>query len=78
MACNCKKANELQDRYGIPQEESILKKVYIVSFKILVMLIGLVFGIVLVPIIICTLIYNQVFRAGKPLRIPKWLSKFIR
>jgi hypothetical protein len=78
MACNCKKANELQDKYGIPQEESLLKKTYIILFKIFVMLLGLVLGIVVVPIVICALIYNQIFRAGKPLKLPRWLSKFLK
>ena len=78
MACNCKKANELQDKYGIVQEESMLKKAYVVIFKIFVMLLGLVLGIVIVPIVIFALIYNQVFRAGKPLKLPRWLSKFLR
>ena len=78
MACNCKKANELQDAYGIPQEESMMKKAYMLLFKIFVMLLGLVFGVVIVPVVICALIYNQIFRAGKPLKLPRWLSKFLK
>jgi hypothetical protein len=77
MGCNCKKANNLLDKYGVEQEESILSKVNRTAWKLIVILIGFVLGIVLVPIVVVMAIYYQVF-LGKPIKMPKWVVKYIK
>ena len=77
MSCNCKKALELEKKYGVEVKETLLQKTSRVTMKIAVLLIGLIISIVAVPVVISILIYNQVFRGGKGITIPSKLSKFI-
>jgi len=78
MACNCKKAIQIEDRYGTKIEESLLQKTRRTFGKILVLLIGFGLSIVVVPVITVVLIYNQIFREGKGITIPKMLSKYLK
>lgn len=77
MACNCKKGAELEDKYGVKAEESLLQKSYRALWKLFILVIGIVLGIVVVPIVIFVLIYNQIFRGGKGITMPKMLSKYL-
>jgi len=77
MSCNCKKALELEKKYGVEVKETLLQKTSRVTMKIAVLLIGFIISIVAVPVVISILIYNQVFRGGKGITIPSKLSKFI-
>ena len=78
MGCNCKKAIQIEDRYGTKMEENLLQKTRRNLIKILVLLIGFGLGIVIVPVVTVVLIYNQIFRGGKGLTMPKMLSKYLR
>lgn len=78
MGCNCKRALQIQEKYGTEVNENTFQKVYRVLLKIIILLIGLVFGVILVPVVVFILIFNQVFRDGKGITIPKKLSKYIR
>lgn len=77
MACNCKKAAELEEKYGTEIEESILKKAYRGLWKLFVLSLGVVIGIVAVPVVIFILMFNQIFMGGKGIKFPEKLSKYI-
>ena len=77
MACNCKKRLEFEEKYGTKMVETYLQKSYRVMLKVAIILIGFVLGIVAVPVVISVLIFNQVFRNGKGLTIPKVLTKYM-
>ena len=77
MGCNCKRGLQLEEKYGTEIEETKLQKVYRTLWKLLIMTIGVVLGIVLVPVVILALMFNQIFRGGKGITLPKRLSKYI-
>ena len=77
MACNCKKGAELEDKYGVKAEESLLQKSYRGLWKLFILVISLAMAIVVVPVVIFVLIYNQIFRGGKGITMPKMLSKYL-
>ncbi len=78
MGCNCKNALKIEERHGTEVEETRLQKAYRTLLKVFVLVIGLVLGVVLVPVIVFILLYNQFFRNGEGITIPKMLSKYIR
>lgn len=74
MACNCKQAKNLEDVYGM-KDDSSLSRAYRTTWKVITLLIGLVLGIIVTPITIFVMIYNQLFRGGKPIKLPVWLLR---
>lgn len=77
MACNCKRALKLEEENGTEVKETKLQLTYRTLWKLIVLGIGVILGIVLVPVIILVLMYNQIFRGGKGITIPEKLSKYI-
>lgn len=65
MACNCKQRNEIVEKYGTPEEESILEIVYRNLLKVVLFLIALVLGIILVPVIFVVVVYKMIFKTGE-------------
>ena len=65
MACNCKQRNEIIEKYGTPEEESILGIVYRNLLKVILFLIALVLGIILVPVIFVVVVYKMIFTTGE-------------
>lgn len=65
MACNCKQRNEIIEKYGAPEEESILGIVYRNLLKVILFLIALVLGIILVPVIFVVTVYKMIFTTGE-------------
>lgn len=65
MACNCKQRNEIVEKYGTPEEESILGIVYRNLLKVILFLIALVLGIILVPVIFVVVVYKMIFTTGE-------------
>ena len=57
MACNCKQRNEIVEKYGTPEEESILGIAYRNLLKVILFLIALVLGIILVPVLFVVAVY---------------------
>lgn len=78
MGCNCKKALKLEEGHGTEVKETKLQLTYRTLWKLIVLGLGVILGIVLVPVIIFVLMYNQIFRGGKGITIPEKLSKYIR
>jgi hypothetical protein len=65
MACNCKQRNEIVEKYGTPEEETILGIVYRNLLKVILFLIALVVGIILVPVIFVVVVYKMIFTTGE-------------
>ena len=77
MSCNCKRALELEKKYGKEIKETVLRKSLRMTLKVAVLLIGFAISIIAVPVVVSVLIFNQVFRGGKGITIPSKLSKYI-
>ena len=78
MACNCKKALELQKK-GTRVRESVLEKSARYGLKSILFVITLLTGVVLIPIILAIVIYKLCFGdMSKPIVMPKFLSNFIK
>jgi hypothetical protein len=77
MACNCKKGVQMEDKYGVKEDESFLVKLPRFAFKTLVFLITLVLAIVVTPIMILFVLYKLFFAKNREIILPKKLRKFI-
>ena len=77
MGCNCKRAAELVDDYGVPTEETVLEKVSRGLFKLIIFLIMVVLGIVVCPVIILIAIYKMTFGKGG-IRIPHKVFEMVK
>ena len=78
MSCNCKRANKLQDEYGVKEEESWSEKAYRYGFKVFVAVLLLLMSVVAVPAFLLVIAYNIVFGKGKPIVLPNFLGKYMK
>lgn len=65
MPCNCKQRNEIVEKYGTPEEETILGMFFRNFMKVILFMIILVLGVVLVPVIFVVAIYKMLFTTGE-------------
>ena len=77
MSCNCKRAREIEEKYGEEQEESLFWKGYRFLWKIIFNLILIVLAIIVTPIIIFMVLYNIVVGRENILMLPKQLRKYL-
>jgi len=77
MACNCKRAKAFEEKYGIPQEESVARKIIRRLYKVLFAVIAIVFAIVLTPCIMLMALYAMFFTNGR-IVLPKFLNKYLK
>jgi hypothetical protein len=78
MACNCKKTNEFQDKYGKPEEESAFQKSQRYIYKIMIFAVAVLLAIVVTPVIVMTAIYKMIFKNNESIVLPEFLSKYMR
>jgi len=78
MSCNCKRSLEIQDKYGVDVEETVGEKAYRHAWKVLIALIALGLTIVVVPAVMVLIVYSIIFGNGKPIKLPKQLSKYLK
>ena len=64
MACNCKQRNKIIEKYGTPEEESLLSILYRKLLKVFLFLMLLVLGVILVTFIFVVVIYKMAFANG--------------
>ena len=76
MACNCKRAQEFEAKYGVPQEESVARKIIRRLYKVLFVAIAITFTIVLTPCVMLWALYAMFFTNNR-LVLPKFLSKYL-
>lgn len=77
MGCNCKRAIQLEKKYGVEIKESMPKRIYRTVWKAFVVALSGVMGIVVVPAVISVLVYNRIFKNEKGITISKKLLKHI-
>ena len=78
MACNCKKTNEFQDKYGKPEEESAFDKSQRYIYKIMIFAVAILIAIVVTPVIVMTAVYKMIFKNNESIILPEFLSKYMR
>lgn len=78
MACNCKKANKFQDKYGEPQEENAFEKSQRYIYKIMIFALAILIAVVVTPVIVLTAVYKIVFKNNESIILPKFLSKYMK
>ena len=78
MACNCKRSLEIQDKYGVKEEESFIEKSYRQLWRIFVFFIVIALGIVVTPIVIIVVLYNFFFGKNKGIVFPSQLAKYLK
>ena len=77
MSCNCKRAREIEEKYGEEQEENLFWKGYRFLWRIIFALILIVLAIIVTPIIIFMVLYNIVVGRENILMLPKQLRKYL-
>ena len=78
MACNCKRLNEFQDKHGIPQDETLFRKIFRYCYKILLLIITILLVFIVTPIMVFVIFYKMLVRKGEPLVLPQFLSKYLK
>lgn len=78
MACNCKKTNEFQDKYGELEEENAFNKSQRYIYKIMVFALAILMAIVVTPVIVVTAIYKMIFKNNEAIVLPEFLSKYMK
>ena len=78
MACNCKKTNEFQDKYGESEEEKKKEKSQRYIYKIMIFAVAILWAIVVTPVIVMTAIYKLIFKNNESIILPEFLSKYMR
>ena len=78
MACNCKKTNEFQDKYGKPEEESAFDKSQRYIYKIMIFAVAILIAMVVTPVIVMTAVYKMIFKNNESIVLPEFLSKYMR
>ena len=78
MACNCKKTNEFQDKYGESEEENAFEKSQRYIYKIMIFAVAILLAIVVTPVIVMTATYKMIFKNNESIILPEFLSKYMR
>ena len=78
MACNCKKKAEIEEKYGVEEEETLLGKIYRQIWKLIIVVIVVLLAVVISPIMMILVVYNIFFGKGKPITLPKKLRKYLK
>jgi lipopolysaccharide/colanic/teichoic acid biosynthesis glycosyltransferase len=78
MACNCKKKIEIEDKYGVPQEETTLEKGFRLSYRVMIFTFAILITMVVAPTIIIIALYKMIFKNSEPIVLPEFMSKYMR
>lgn len=78
MGCNCKKSIELEEKYGVKEDENIIIKISRLMFKFLIFVITIFLAIIVTPIMILVVIYKLFFAKHREIILPKMLRNFIK
>lgn len=77
MACNCKRAVQIENDYGVPTEETLIEKVLRGLYKCIVFIVIVALSIIACPIVIILVIYKMTFGSGG-IRIPHKVFEMAR
>ncbi len=78
MACNCKKKIELEDKYGVLEEETYLEKINRFFLRIFIFILLVVLAIIIMPIMFAIIIYKIAFGKNTTIVLPKFLGKYLK
>lgn len=78
MACNCKRKAEIEDKYGVKEDEAILHKGFRYLMKFVMSLIVIGLAVVITPLMILYVIFVILFKKDKVMILPKWLGKYLK
>ena len=78
MACNCKRKGEIEDKYGVKEEETILHKGFRYLMKLIMTVIVIGLAVVVTPLMIFYVIFTILFKKDKVMILPKWLGKYLK
>ena len=77
MACNCKRAQSFEEKYGVKEYESFLSKYNRLFFRSLLFLFAILAATAIVPIIIGVVIYKMFFGKDMKITLPKFMRKYM-
>ena len=78
MACNCKRKAEIEDKYGVKENETVLHKGFRYLMKFVMSLIVIGLAVVITPLMILYVIFVILFKKDKVMILPKWLGKYLK
>ena len=78
MGCSCKRNLAFQKKYGVEEEESILRKAYRLFLRVILFIIAMVVGVIVAPVMIVVASYKMFFVKDKNIMIPKLLNKYLK
>lgn len=77
MGCNCKRITEFENRYGIPENETVLGKTMRYVMKFVLFAIALVLSVILTPLILIWAVY-AIFFGNNRIVLPNFLYKYMK
>jgi hypothetical protein len=77
MGCSCKKKKEIEDKYGVEEEKTILGEVNRFIWKVVFFIMMLCIAVVVIPFTIIAAIYTMAFSKNKTIYLPKFLGKYL-
>jgi len=78
MACSCKKKVEIEDKYGVPANETILEKCFRYTYRCMLFAIAILIALVVTPTLVFIALYKMIFKNGEPIILPEFMSKYMR
>ena len=77
MSCGCKRKIELENKYGIDEEETIFQKGFRVVMKVGFMLLSIILTLIIAPVFIMISFY-KIFFGDNKITLPNFLGKYLR
>ena len=78
MGCNCKRVTNLEEEYGVKQEETVLGKWIKFAMKVAIYPIVLLIALILIPFYFIVFSYKIVFSNNMRAPLPKFMSKYLK
>jgi hypothetical protein len=77
MGCNCKRVKSFEEKYGVPEYETVNAKIYRNFLRVVLFAIAVVLAIVLTPVLIFVTIYKLTFGKDNKITLPKFMRKYL-
>lgn len=79
MGCACKHKVELEDKYGVKENENILEKANRYLMRVVFFIIILALALVLIPVLVLVFVFQAAFMPNKlGIKLPSFMSKYMR
>ena len=77
MSCGCKRKIEIEDKYGVDEEENIFQKSVRNILKILFMGLSILFTLIIAPVLVIISFY-KIFFGNNKIALPSFLGKYLK